>query len=274
MSGDATTELRALRERGEPRELCERWLGLLEQSGFALVPGVFSPAECAAIAGELATALAACRDESAALRRAGGAAYGARNLLSLYPPARTLWQQPTLVDLLSSLLGPACGLVRGLFFDKPPGAGWSLPWHQDLTIAVERHDLPTTTFRNPTTKAGIPHVEAPDELLHQMLTLRIHLDDMTADNGPLLVLPGTHTSRNAPPTGPATTILAAAGDVLAMRPLLSHSSAAPAPGNSVHRRILHLEFAASEHLPDRYHWQSFTPLVAEPSSRRDCHNFS
>lgn len=260
MPADAQSELpdRELADR-EPAALCDRRCAELEQTGFALVRGVFAAAKCSAIAGELAAALAACRDESAALRRAGGAAYGARNLLALYPRARTLWKRPPLVELLSALLGPRYGLVRGLYFDKPPGAGWSLPWHQDLTIAVESHDLPTAVFRHPTTKAGIPHVEAPDELLHQMLTLRIHLDDMTAGNGPLLVLPGTHASRNAPPTGPATTILAAAGDVLAMRPLLSHASAAPAPGNSVHRRLLHLEFAAGEELPEGYRWHTFAP---------------
>jgi hypothetical protein len=228
--------------------------------GFALVRNVYSAAECAAIASELTAALAACSREGSALRRVGGALYGARNLLALYPRSRVLWQQPRLVELLTATLGPRFGLVRGLFFDKPPEAGWSLPWHQDLTIAVQSHALPTTHFRNPTTKGGVAHVEAPDELLHQMLTLRIHLDAATLDNGPLQVLPGTHRSRHASPSAEAVTVLAAAGDVFAMRPLLSHASAAPTPGNTAHRRILHLEFAASDELPDGYRWHEFTTL--------------
>lgn len=230
----------------------------LADVGFALVQNVYTAAECAEIAQQLAAALAACSLEGSALRRAGGALYGARNLLSLYPRSRVLWQQPRLVELLTATLGPRFGLVRGLFFDKPPDAGWSLTWHQDLTIAVQNHNLPTTHFRNPTTKGGVAHVEAPDELLHQMLTLRIHLDAATPDNGPLQVLPGTHRSRHAPPLAEAVTVLAAAGDVLAMRPLLSHASVAPAPGNTAHRRILHLEFAAQVQLPDGYRWHEFT----------------
>ena len=76
---------------------------------------------------------------------------------------------------LAEVLGEECGLVRGLYFDKPPDQSWSLPWHRDQTIAVADNRLPTTYFRNPTKKEGVLHVEAPRELLQQMLTLRIHL---------------------------------------------------------------------------------------------------
>jgi ectoine hydroxylase-related dioxygenase (phytanoyl-CoA dioxygenase family) len=111
-------------------------------------------------------------------------------------------------------------------------------------------------------KAGVPHVEAPDEVLRQMLTLRIHLDEVTAENGPLQVLPGTHTGRcAATPFRPPVTILADAGDVLAMRPLLSHASGVSQPGNSRHRRVVHLEFAAQRELSDGYRWHQFLPVV-------------
>jgi hypothetical protein len=234
-------------------ELIER----VEGDGFAVVPGVYSSVECAAIAQALQAALAECGDVSAALRRANGAIYGARNLLSIFPLARSLWRKPSLLDLLTAALGAHFGLVRGLYFDKPPEGNWSLPWHQDLTIAVKDHALPSDRFRNRTTKAGVPHVEAPDEILRPMLTLRIHLDDVTSENGPLQVLPGTHISRDAPALREAVTIFAAAGDVLAMRPLLAHASAPSVAGTSCHRRIIHLEFAASGDLPDGYEWHSF-----------------
>jgi hypothetical protein len=232
----------------------------LAKDGFDIVGGVVAADECRRFAAEIQAALQACDDQSASLRRANGTIYGARNLLDQYPPARKLWRRPPIVELLSSVLGPTFGLVRGLYFDKPPHGSWSLPWHRDLTIAVQEHGPIGGAFRNPTTKAGVPHVEAPDEVLHQMLTLRIHLDAATPENGPLQVVPGSHTSRDANPTCEPVPILVGAGDVLAMRPLLVHCSGESQAGCTIHRRVVHLEFAASPTLPDGYQWRQFFPV--------------
>ena len=89
-----------------------------------------------------------------------GSAYGARNLLEIWPEVVEFMRIPTLAGPLVKILGPQGGLVRGLYFDKPPGATWSLPWHRDLTIAVKQHG-PLGHFKKPTIKAGVPHVEAP-----------------------------------------------------------------------------------------------------------------
>jgi phytanoyl-CoA dioxygenase PhyH len=229
----------------------------LAKEGYAIVGGVYAVDECLRLATVIQAVLQACDDESASLRRANGTIYGARNLLDLYSPARDLWRRPQIVELLSSVLGPALGLVRGLFFDKPPHGSWSLPWHRDLTIAVQEHGPIGGVFRNPTTKAGVPHVEAPDEVLHQMLTLRIHLDTVTPENGPLQVVPGSHVSRNANPSCEPVSILVGAGDVLVMRPLLLHCSGESQAGTAMHRRVVHLEFAASPTLPDGYQWRQF-----------------
>jgi len=220
----------------------------IEADGWAITPGVYDAGECYDIAERLTAALAS-------LRRANGAIYGERNLLDLFPDVMRLWRRPPLLDVLFGVLGPDCGLVRGLFFDKPPEGSWSLPWHRDLTIAVREH-RPSDLFRNPTTKAGVPHVEAPDVVLRQMLTLRIHLDDATPDNGPLQIVPGSHTGRDAPAERTPVTILAQAGDVLAMRPLLLHASGESRCPAS-HRRVIHLEFAGCETLPDGYRWRQF-----------------
>jgi hypothetical protein len=222
----------------------------LSEDGFALVESVFDPAECDQLTNELEAALAVCQDDKVVLRRANGAIFGARNLLTIFPKAATLWRKQPLIDLLVNVFGGQLGLVRGLYFDKPPESNWSLPWHQDRTIAVQDNALPSERFRNRTTKGGVPHVEAPDGLLNQMLTLRIHLDEVTEENGPLQVLPGTHAPDATRPPRPPVAIFARAGDVLAMRPLLSHSSGMSNPETSRHRRVIHLEFAATRELPD------------------------
>jgi hypothetical protein len=233
---------------------------LLASDGCVIVFAVYAADKCRQFATQIQAALEACEDQASSLRRANGTIYGARNLLDLFPPARELWRRPPIVELLSSALGPTFGLVRGLFFDKPPTSSWSLPWHRDLTIAVREHVLLTTQFRNPTVKAGVPHVEAPDELLRQMLTLRIHLDDATAENGPLQVIPGSHHSRDTNSSCEPVAILARAGDVLAMRPLLLHSSGESQAFTALHRRVVHLEFAASPTLADGLRWRQFITL--------------
>jgi ectoine hydroxylase-related dioxygenase (phytanoyl-CoA dioxygenase family) len=134
-----------------------------------------------------------------------------------------------------------------------------LAWHKDLTIAVRDNRLPSQQFLRPTVKAGVPHVEAPIGLLQQMLTLRIHLDEVTHENGPLRVIPGSHRSgkENIETSTPPRVIHAQAGDVLAMRPLVSHSSGASSAETRRHRRVLHLEFSGQQQLPDGFAWHDF-----------------
>jgi ectoine hydroxylase-related dioxygenase (phytanoyl-CoA dioxygenase family) len=225
----------------------------MDDAGYTVLRSVFSDAECSSLIAELEAGLAI--EEAGALRRRGGSLYGARNVLKLVPSARDVWRRSPLVELLQEVLGDEVCLVRGLYFDKPPEATWSLPWHQDKTIAVRDNRLPSTRFTRPTTKAGVPHVEAPREILEQMLTLRIHLDPATPENGPLQVLPGSHRSENPDPSRfTPQVILSDTGDVLAMRPLVCHCSGASQSGTTQHRRVLHLEFAGMRELPDGFAW--------------------
>lgn len=148
--------------------------------------------------------------------------------------------------------------MRAILFDKNPQANWKVPWHQDTTIAVrERVDEPG--FGPWSVKAGVVHVQPPVHVLERMITLRIHLDDCDVDNGPLLVLPGSHAhgilsdeeiERWRAGTAPVA-CTGSRGSMVIMRPLLLHaSSAAAAPRR---RRILHLELAGDD-LPGRLRW--------------------
>lgn len=232
-------------------------LDQIHRLGFALLPAILDNRDADKLGDRLAMALNADRP---AVLRSRGQMYGSRDLISLWPEVCELPRRPALHDLLVTLLGPQVGLVRALFFDKPPQRSWSLPWHRDKTIAVKDNTLAIEQFQRPTTKAGIPHVEAPQSLLEQMLTLRIHLDPMTPANGPLSVIPGSHILERESQAAPVE-LHCAAGDVLAMRPLISHSSSAPHADNTLHRRIVHLEFAPRPTLPDRYQWQWFQAVT-------------
>ena len=205
---------------------------------------------CAGVLDEAAvvragTACAAALEDRAAadsvLTAQSGAAYGAETCCGCGRALSSCFATP-LTAVLEEVLGGAAGVVRGLFFDKPPGAAWSLPWHRDMTIAVKRHGN-LERFRKPTVKSGVPHVEATIELLSTMLTARVHLDAVTMHNGPLQVVPGSHRLDAAPL--PVERILCSAGDVLLMRPLLSHASIRCAADCTDHRRIVHLEMSPS-----------------------------
>jgi ectoine hydroxylase-related dioxygenase (phytanoyl-CoA dioxygenase family) len=108
-------------------------------------------------------------------------------------------------------------------------------------------------------KAGIVHVVPPFEILERMLTLRIHLDPVGADNAPLLVRPGSHrlgriAEKDIAAIGPAfgaAACQADRGDVwLYATPILHASARAAKPAR---RRVLQILYSARD-LPNRLEW--------------------
>lgn len=193
-----------------------------------------------------------------------GTIFAARNLIDSIPDLVDLVDCPPLVEVLGESLGQEFGLVRALYFDKPSDRSWQLPFHKDLTIAVKNNSLPTIEFSKPTHKAGVDHVEASEAILEDMLTLRIHLDTVTSANGPLEVIPGSHLSgkKTESVSRDPVKILVESGDVLAMRPMISHASGHTDPEGSLRRRILHLEFCGTKSLPDGFEWMHFLTVEA------------
>ena len=160
--------------------------------------------------------------------------------------------------LARQALGPFARPVRILFFDKRPDANWSVPYHQDLTIAVGAR-AEVEGFGPWSVKADIPHVQAPFRILERMVAVRLHLDPCGPENGPLRVLPCTHLHGRLRHEDidrlvlerPEQTVIADRGDAILMHPLLLHASS-PASKPS-HRRVLHIEYAAVD-LPEPLTW--------------------
>lgn len=159
---------------------------------------------------------------------------------------------------LLSLIPPHLTLVRSILFDKTASQNWPVAWHQDLTIAVQRKvDLPT--YGPWSIKDGIPHAQAPLELLQSMATIRIHLDDTPSENGALRVIPQSHQLGKIPCEAIAEHTRHSihicecqAGDILIMSPLILHSS--PRSIHPSRRRVLHFEYAPLEKLDIRLRW--------------------
>lgn len=169
-----------------------------------------------------------------------------------------LRQSSPLQSVAASYLGESVQPVRSILFDKTGSMNWALGWHQDRTIAVvSRLDLPD--FGPWSIKQGIQHVEPPFEIIERMVTLRVHLDDVPADNGPLLIARGSHRfGRLAEPeidkavrrSGTATCI-AEKGDVWVYATPIIHASGA---GNGTSRRVLQIDYS-SDVLPGGLQWR-------------------
>jgi hypothetical protein len=174
---------------------------------------------------------------------------GARHVLSV-PAIRELASHPALVHLATTFIGARPIPFRATLFEKSQRSNWLVTWHQDTTLPVVRR-VEDTSWGPWSTKGGVLHAAAPVAALETIVALRVHLDNSTHDNGPLRVLPGTHAhgvlsradiSRLVDTITPVDCV-SSAGGVVAMHPLLVHSSSKARDAQP--RRVLHIEYAAT-----------------------------
>jgi ectoine hydroxylase-related dioxygenase (phytanoyl-CoA dioxygenase family) len=185
--------------------------------------------------------------------------YGVRNLLEICPAVRSLAGQPHIRQFVVLILGPGAFAVRAVFFDKVTGANWSLFFHQDNVIAVaQRAEI--AGYVGWSQKAGVWQVQPPAHVLAGMVAVRLHLDDSTASNGPLRILPGSHRFGWIQDELDDWKVRVAevvctvpCGGVVTMCPLTLHASARSETAD--HRRVIHIEFAADE-LPGGLDWNT------------------
>jgi len=213
----------------------------IEQHGFAIVPNVLTPDEVGGLTVSLGIITGA----------------GRRGVLT-DPVISSFSRFAKILDLVRSNLGSEPRPVRALYFNKTAEANWLVAWHQDLSIAVEERKE-VAGFTGWSVKDGIPHVQPPEELLENMLTVRVHLDDCDDTNGALQVIAGTHRSgrlsadeiQELRGKHTATLCSTKAGDVMLMRPLLLHASGRTLGHRQ--RRVLHIEYAGFD-LPEGLKW--------------------
>ena len=195
--------------------------------------------------------------DATASRLRNGVPFARRNLLE-FDFVRDLISSSSVRGLLDAI-AQSLVAVRAILFDKRESANWTVPWHQDRSIAVrERIDVPG--FGPWSSKAGVVHVQPPAQILQRMVTLRFHLDPFPEGNGPLRVIAGTQDRildqkevERAVAEREQSICTTDAGGLLVMRPLLLHASS-PAISPS-HRRVIHVEFGPKT-LPRSLNWAS------------------
>lgn len=184
---------------------------------------------------------------------------GVRNAEKRYSAVDDLIASQELRDKAGNYLNGEPRFVRAIVFNKTRVNNWLVSWHQDKTVSVSKR------FADPawgpwSTKDEVLHVQPPLEVLNQMVTIRIHLDDSNSQNGCLSVMPKSHRigllnqSQISEYTKCNQSVLceAEAGSALIMRPHLLHSSSKGSVPSQ--RRILHIEYSSYD-LPEGVHWR-------------------
>jgi ectoine hydroxylase-related dioxygenase (phytanoyl-CoA dioxygenase family) len=145
------------------------------EHGYIVVPDVLDPTTLDDLRRELAHILEGARGETTHTnvydlepghRRDDPRVRRVKTPHRFFPAFQRLAHHPRLVAILQSLLGPGIRLHGSKINLKAPRYGSPVEWHQDW--------------------AFYPHTN--DDLL----AVGVMLDDCTRDNGPLLVVPGSH----------------------------------------------------------------------------------
>jgi ectoine hydroxylase-related dioxygenase (phytanoyl-CoA dioxygenase family) len=214
------------------------WIDSIEQNGFSIMPALFSSDYVDHLSEDI---------DRLSPRRSRA---GIRHALQL-DPVKDLAAEPLLTEIACGVLGSACFPFRATLFDKSSRSNWLVVWHQDTALPL--HDRSEVSSWGPwSIKEEIHYAHAPAGTLSQVLALRIHLDDSTAENGPLRVLPRTHNLGVLSDDGlhdiaaritPVDCVVGKGG-VIAMRPLLVHASSKSRVDRP--RRVLHIEYAAAD----------------------------
>jgi ectoine hydroxylase-related dioxygenase (phytanoyl-CoA dioxygenase family) len=207
------------------------------QSGFRIIENILSHEECDNLLEPLSTSKL---DRGRA---------GARHLMSVLQVAE-LANDIRLLEIARSILGKEPTPFRATLFDKSRVSNWLVVWHQDTALPL-KNPFDATGWGPWSQKAGVAYAHAPAWALSQVLALRVHLDASTRWNGPLRVVPASHTAGVLTDDEISALVkarglvecLVPKGGILAMSPLLIHSSSKVT--TDIPRRVLHIEYTNS-----------------------------
>ena len=223
----------------------------IQENGFTVINNVFSEDEIKKI-GEIIQNI----DTSKETFRKSDDLFAIRQFLKEIPQARQLVFNENIKNIITEIFGEKYFVVKSIYFDKPEKSNWYVAYHQDLTISVDKKtDLPG--FGPWTTKQNQFAVQPPIDILENIFTIRIHLDDTDEYNGALKVIPTSHAKGIYRPetidwsVETETICRVHKGGIMLMKPLLLHGSNRTTNGKK--RRVIHIEFSDRQ-LPEELKW--------------------
>jgi len=223
----------------------------IEEYGFAVINHVFSQKELEDINLVLRNI-----DTSKENFRKSKDLFAIRQFLKEVPEIKNLVFNENIRKVIKEIFGERYFVVKGIYFDKPETSNWYVAYHQDLTISVDEK-LELANFGPWTTKQNQFAVQPPLNILENIYTIRIHLDDTDENNGALKVVPKSHAKGIYRPETIDWTVETEEicnvekGGIMIMKPLTLHGSNRTTNGKK--RRVIHIEFSDIE-LPEVLQW--------------------
>lgn len=224
----------------------------LEDNGYTVIETVFSSHEI-----DIITETIQSKSSSSNITfRKSKDLFAIRQFLKEIPELKNLLFNAKLKEVLRALLGNDSFVVKSIYFDKPEQSNWFVSYHQDLTISVNKK-LDIEEYTNWTIKHNQFSVQPPKEILENISTIRIHLDDTNEKNGALKVIPKSH--KNGVVRADSIDFQnmnervcsVKKGGIMIMKPLLFHASNKTI--NNERRRVIHIEFSNIT-LPEQLSW--------------------
>ncbi|CAM3111078.1 phytanoyl-CoA dioxygenase [Chryseobacterium flavum] len=229
----------------------ENYKSHILEYGFTVINGIFSKEEI-----EQITSILLHTDTSKENFRKSEDLFAVRQFLKEVPEIKSVVFNENIKRIIKDIFGGKYFVVKSIYFDKPETSNWYVAYHQDLTISVDnKTDLPG--FGPWTTKQNQFAVQPPLNILENIYTIRIHLDDTDENNGALKVIPKSHRKGIYRPETIDWTVEAEEicnvekGGIMIMKPLTLHGSNRTTNGKR--RRVIHIEFSDIE-LPETLQW--------------------
>lgn len=229
----------------------ETYKSHIQEYGFSIINDVFSADEMEEIINVLNDI-----DTSRENFRKSEDLFAIRQFLKEIPEIKDLIFNDNIQRIITEIFGEKYFVVKSIYFDKPETSNWYVAYHQDLTISVDKK-LELSNFGPWTTKQNQFAVQPPLNILENIYTIRIHLDDTDENNGALKVVPKSHSKGIYRPETIDWTIESekicnvGKGGIMLMKPLTLHGSNRTTNGKK--RRVIHIEFSDME-LPEVLQW--------------------
>jgi len=223
----------------------------VSEKGFTIIKNIFSEEEIKEISQVIQNI-----DTSKETFRKSEDLFAIRQFLKEIPEVKDLIFNENLKTIIKEIFGENYFTVKSIYFDKPENSNWYVAYHQDLTISVDKK-VELENFGPWTTKQNQFAVQPPLDILENIFTIRIHLDDTDENNGALKVIPKSHAKGIYRPETIDWNVEAEnicnveRGGIMIMKPLILHGSNRTTNGKK--RRVIHIEFSDKE-LPEELNW--------------------
>ena len=225
--------------------------------GFSVINNVYNKSEIESISDFISNL-----DTSNPIFRKSEDLFAIRQFIKEVPKIKDLIFTKNLIEIIKSIGGEDYFVVKSIYFDKPEKSNWFVSYHQDLTISVDKKQE-SIGFANWTTKHNQFAVQPTSDILENIFTIRIHLDDTNEENGALKVLEKSHLKAinridNLDLINEKEVFCnVKSGGIMLMKPLLFHGSNKTT--NDKNRRVIHIEFS-NKILPRNLQWSEFSTI--------------